>query len=1077
MKRLIHLLALGTGVAALGATVPEPSTVLYGRIVNRTSGPEYLVTSGTLEWTIDSGKPGTTPHHFAARLQPLGGGQYSYKLKIPHAIADQPLDGAVNVVPLGNHTQRFRHVNVRVDGKPARLSVASGGFDFQQAARASTYRVDLEVFNPLPDSDGDGLPDGWEDHYGSNKRLTDSQVRPGGGLTYAESFRWGLDPREDHRIPRLVTRRIRVMEGGTSQVTLRCVDVDSSPGQLTYTVARLPDSASLWLRGPSLAETRALGVGETFTQADVDAGRLHYRQEAIANTEVGFSLVVKDENPAHAADVSELIADVFRPDRLSGVTLDLWLDAADLAKVGGNRWPDRSGSRRDAVSSAGGAPQWVAGPVQGTRAVAFAGLAWDLASSGGVWGAGDTTLFGVFKASSEGRQQVVSTPALELGVDAVAGGQLGTIRFASGSSVTLGRTLAAGAWGRATAIRNEGRQWVERDGVWEGDQIAVDAASSASTHPTLGARTLGRYERDGQGWVLDRSEALQGAVAEVVAYAGALSGGDRLRVDAYLASKWFGAVVSDHTGSTLPIEVKAAGAELSVIERIALGVEPSHILFGGSAGDLLGGSNGADVLVGGPGSDRLTGGAGADRFVYLGTGDGEDTITDFSMEDGDVIDLSNVLDGASTELVDYVRIQFLGTKAVLEVDAKGLAGEYGDLRITLENIALRPDDLDRLWSGGHLVTGGLLHESTADRGPTIVEITATKPTAGEDTEAKGEFVLTRTGSKTAQLNVPLNIGGTALNGVDYAYVPMRAQFAPGQASVRITLDPYLDALVEPMEVVEISVLAGSAYEVGAASQARVTIADLPERFGVGLVEATASQKDLTPATFRIQRTGMTERMTVVSVRWSGTSVNGVDYQRLAGTVTFNPGQAVALISVQPKAGRPQLIEPKTIELTLLPDPAGQYVLSTPAAMTASLVAETIDFGRWRAERLPEAKGTNAELAAEDSDGDRISNLIEYAFGLDPRQMEPEGVVMSALPHARVREGHMTVEFQRPVAIFDVAYVVETSGDLTTWSADSGQFERVDLPENAGQPERVCLRDRNPIAMMNQRYVRVRVKLP
>ena len=72
---------------------------------------------------------------------------------------------------------------------------------------------------------------------------------------------------------------------------------------------------------------------------------------------------------------------------------------------------------------------------------------------------------------------------------------------------------------------------------------------------------------------------------------------------------------------------------------------------------------------------------------------------------------------------------------------------------------------------------------------------------------------------------------------------------------------------------------------------------------------------------------------------------------------------------------------------------------------------------------------------------------------------------------------MTVEFQRPVAIFDVAYVVETSGDLTTWSADSGQFERVDLPENAGQPERVCLRDRNPIAMMNQRYVRVRVKLP
>jgi hypothetical protein len=71
---------------------------------------------------------------------------------------------------------------------------------------------------------------------------------------------------------------------------------------------------------------------------------------------------------------------------------------------------------------------------------------------------------------------------------------------------------------------------------------------------------------------------------------------------------------------------------------------------------------------------------------------------------------------------------------------------------------------------------------------------------------------------------------------------------------------------------------------------------------------------------------------------------------------------------------------------------------------------------------------------------------------------------------------MTVEFQRPVAISDVAYVVETSTDLTTWSADTGQFEPVDLPESAGHPERVCLRDRNPVATVNQRYVRVRVKL-
>lgn len=52
----------------------------------------------------------------------------------------------------------------------------------------------------------------------------------------------------------------------------------------------------------------------------------------------------------------------------------------------------------------------------------------------------------------------------------------------------------------------------------------------------------------------------------------------------------------------------------------------------GEAGDdTLSGGDGDDSLEGDGGNDILTGGAGVDLFVYNGTADGVDTITDFEV--------------------------------------------------------------------------------------------------------------------------------------------------------------------------------------------------------------------------------------------------------------------------------------------------------------------------------------------------------------------------------------------------------------------------------------------------------------
>ncbi|MEG4291386.1 cadherin-like domain-containing protein [Microcoleus sp. D2B6] len=61
------------------------------------------------------------------------------------------------------------------------------------------------------------------------------------------------------------------------------------------------------------------------------------------------------------------------------------------------------------------------------------------------------------------------------------------------------------------------------------------------------------------------------------------------------------------------------------------GNDTANSVTGTQLADTINGGGGADILTGGSGADILTGGAGADIFVYKATGEGGDTITDFTI--------------------------------------------------------------------------------------------------------------------------------------------------------------------------------------------------------------------------------------------------------------------------------------------------------------------------------------------------------------------------------------------------------------------------------------------------------------
>jgi len=296
------------------AQITEPDTIFYGKVINPTSGQRFVLDQGTLLWTINC--PDGRQLTLTALLQPLNRGEYSYQLLVPHEALAFGLTTVSGVVPLTVQKSMCSHLQIAVDGFPARI-LAPGSVEFSvaQSARASSYRLDLEVINPLADTDGDGIPDWWKSRFGAVDPNGDLD---GDGWSNLHEFRLGANPNQDNRIPTLATTELFVYADGTSGVRLEALDSDSSPANLVYALTAAPQSGTLYLRqgvaNPENSDA-PLAPGASFTQEDVVRGRLVFRHNG-TNTPVapdGFSVSLRDENPDHPATNGVVALHVYRP--------------------------------------------------------------------------------------------------------------------------------------------------------------------------------------------------------------------------------------------------------------------------------------------------------------------------------------------------------------------------------------------------------------------------------------------------------------------------------------------------------------------------------------------------------------------------------------------------------------------------------------------------------------------------------------------------------------------------------------------------------------------------------------------
>ena len=91
--KMHHFLAVLFLAGAVHASpIAEPSTIFYGKVTGVGGEQPFPVQEGELAWTIQKADGSTV--EFFTELYPLHGGEFSYRLNVPHSAIAYELDGS-----------------------------------------------------------------------------------------------------------------------------------------------------------------------------------------------------------------------------------------------------------------------------------------------------------------------------------------------------------------------------------------------------------------------------------------------------------------------------------------------------------------------------------------------------------------------------------------------------------------------------------------------------------------------------------------------------------------------------------------------------------------------------------------------------------------------------------------------------------------------------------------------------------------------------------------------------------------------------------------------------------------------
>jgi hypothetical protein len=345
--------------------------------------------------------------------------------------------------------------------------------------------------------------------------------------------------------------------------------------------------------------------------------------------------------------------------------------------------------------------------------------------------------------------------------------------------------------------------------------------------------------------------------------------------------------------------------------------------------------------------------------------------------------------------------------------------------------------------------------------PPVLNIAVSEEFFWEGDSTSPVATLTRSGDARDELAIQLQIGGIAAAGYDYEPLPDSVVLAAGETQVAWPIVAVDDESPECDESLTLTIATGEGYTVGAVASVTLGLIDndLPT---IDLLADTTiwSEDSDVPVEITVARTGCLADELVVDLDWSGTAEAGVDYEGATDTVRFAPDEGAVVLPVRTVVDL-SVEGMETLVVEVLPGTG--YLPGVLSRVDGGLRDAAVD--EWRLALFGQEAGV-PEIAGDlaDPDGDRLSNLAEFVYGLDPLKSEANGG-----PQITLDSGSAALSFRRRIELGRVTLAVEQTDDLFgVWSPV------IDLETTAEDAGFESLQWVAPDLLTGRRYFRVKV---
>ncbi len=213
--------------------------------------------------------------------------------------------------------------------------------------------------------------------------------------------------------------------------------------------------------------------------------------------------------------------------------------------------------------------------------------------------------------------------------------------------------------------------------------------------------------------------------------------------------------------------------------------------------------------------------------------------------------------------------------------------------------------------------------------------------------------------------------------------------------------------------------------------------------------STAHEIDGAQGAFRLTRTGDLGLPLQVPLTTTGTAIAGTHYLALPGTVTIPAGQSAISLQLSPVSD--SLVQgDRSVGVKVGSD----FAIVSDSSQSATITIKDKPFDAWRFSIFSTTELSNASISGElaDPDGDELCNLMEYAFGLNPKLPNPTAAVIGTT------SDYLVVSAAKNHTASDIAWSAQVSSDLENWtpaqttinSATNFEARDTDLIEDAAR---------------------------